>query len=148
MRIATDVCCILAQRSRARRPRGPSHSVPDKRARADQPDSLRGPHFDSRLLGRARQRQRRSCVDPRMSGLERDLHVALLFVDRIPDKTRVYLERSKSSLIDLRIDREYDLSPHDPLFQIIPLATGRLRSLRVEGSPDSLPDITQISPHA
>ena len=48
------------------------------------------------------------------------------------DKTCVYLERSKSSPIDLWLDRKGRLSPHDPLFQIIPHAIGRLKSLHID----------------
>ena len=57
------------------------------------------------------------------------------------DKTRVYLERSKSSPINLQINRRNDLFPSDPLLQIIPLATGRLKSLRVTASPENLLNI-------
>jgi len=63
------------------------------------------------------------------------------------DKTRVYLERSKSSPINLQINRKNDLLPHDPLLQIIPLATGRLKSLRLIGSPESLANITAHLTH-
>ena len=63
------------------------------------------------------------------------------------DKTRVYLQRSKSSPIDLWIYREDNLLPHDPIHQVIPLATSRLKSLRVEGSLESLPDITARLTH-
>jgi len=62
-------------------------------------------------------------------------------------KTRIYLERSKSSPINLRINRKNDLFPHDPLLQIIPLATDRLKSLRLVGSPESLPNITARLTH-
>ena len=58
------------------------------------------------------------------------------------DKTRIYLERSKSSPIELWLDREDDLHPHDPLLQVIPHATGRLKSLSVEGAPWNIQDIT------
>jgi len=57
------------------------------------------------------------------------------------DKTRVYLERSKGSPIDLWLDREGDLSPHDPLFQVVPHATGRLKNLSVEAAPATLHSI-------
>ena len=63
------------------------------------------------------------------------------------DKTRVYLERSKSSPIDVRIDQEGVLFPRDPLLQIIPLATSRLKSLHVKGSQDNIPDITSHLSH-
>ena len=58
------------------------------------------------------------------------------------DKTRVYLERSKSSPITLTIAREDDLSPHDPLFEIIPYATGRLKALSIQTTPENFSDIT------
>jgi len=60
------------------------------------------------------------------------------------DKTRVYLERSKSSAISLRIDREDVLSPHDPLFQVIPHATSRLKYLCIRTTPEN---IGHITPH-
>jgi len=83
--IVTDVRNVLAQRPRARRYRdSPPHSVLDERACANQPDPPRSPHSYSGLLGRARQRRRCHRVDPRMPGLEGDLHFTLLLVDRIP----------------------------------------------------------------
>jgi len=63
------------------------------------------------------------------------------------DKTRVYLERSKSSPIKLRIDRKDKLLPHNPLFQIIPLTSGRLKSLHIDGSPKNIPGITAHLTH-
>jgi hypothetical protein len=58
------------------------------------------------------------------------------------DKTRVYLERSKSSPINLRLDEGGDLSPHNPFLQIVPHAIGRLKSLIVNATPRNLPAIT------
>jgi hypothetical protein len=58
------------------------------------------------------------------------------------DKTRVYLERSKSSRISLFLDRDGSLSPYDPFFEIIPHVVGRLKSLSVWGKPKHLRDIT------
>ena len=58
------------------------------------------------------------------------------------DKTRVYLERSRSSSINLRLDEGGDLSPHNPFLQIVPLAIGRLKSLIVNATPRNLPPIT------
>jgi len=59
------------------------------------------------------------------------------------DKTRVYLERSKSSPINLSLYRDGDLSPCDPFFQIgIDAIVGRLRSLSIQGMPSNLQDIT------
>ena len=57
------------------------------------------------------------------------------------DKTRVYLERSKSSPIDLRIDRDGRLSPSDPLFYIDPPSIRRFKSLIIHATPDNLHDI-------
>lgn len=59
------------------------------------------------------------------------LWATLDFVD--VDKTRVYLERSKSFLISLSLYRNDDLSPYDPFFEIIPHAVGRLKSPSVDG---------------
>ena len=59
-----------------------------------------------------------------------------------PDKSEVYLERSKPVPINLSLYRRDGLSPHDPFFQIIPRAIRRLKSLSVEGTPRNLQDIT------
>ena len=58
------------------------------------------------------------------------------------DKTRVYLERSKSSPISLWIGQGNDLSPHDPLLQVIPHATSRLKSLTVHAKREQIDNIT------
>jgi len=58
------------------------------------------------------------------------------------DKTRVYLERSKSSPINVWLDKDGSLSPHDPLLQVIPHTTDRLKALAVEGSPGNIQAIT------
>ena len=58
------------------------------------------------------------------------------------EKARVYLERSKSCPINLRLDEEGDLSPRDPFLQIVPHAIGRLKSLTVNAIPWNLPAIT------
>ena len=58
------------------------------------------------------------------------------------DKTRVYLERSKSSPINLWILRKNGLSPNDPLLQVIPHATSRLKYLYVSAMPENVGDIT------
>ena len=63
------------------------------------------------------------------------------------DKTRTYLERSKSSPINLSLNRDDDLSPYDPFFQTDPNAIGRLRSLSIEGAPWNLQDITAHLSH-
>ena len=62
------------------------------------------------------------------------------------DKTRVYLERSKSLPVDLRLERVEGLSPHDPFFQVISHTIPRLRSLAIYGTPANLQDIvSQLS---
>ena len=58
------------------------------------------------------------------------------------DKTRTYLERSKSSPLHLSLIGDHNLSPSDPFFEIIPHAIGRLKSLSVEGTPRNVQDIT------
>ena len=63
------------------------------------------------------------------------------------DKTRVYLERSKSSPIDLWIRRDRGLSPDDPFFEIDPCAIRRLKSLAIYGISESLQDITARLSH-
>jgi len=60
------------------------------------------------------------------------------------EKTRVYFERSKSSPINLSLDLSEGISFRNPFFQIIPLATGRLRSLFVEGP---LEDVEVVTSH-
>ena len=56
--------------------------------------------------------------------------------------TRVYLERSKSSPIDLQLDRSCGLFPHDPFLQIVPHAICRLKYLSVLTTSDYLQGIT------
>ena len=63
------------------------------------------------------------------------------------DKTLVYLERSESSPIDLRLKRVESLSPHDPFLQVVPRAATRLRSLDILGTPENLQDITAQLSH-
>ena len=59
------------------------------------------------------------------------------------DKTHVYLERSKSSPIDLVLDREDGLDHNDPFLQITPHAVARLRYLLITTTaPDHFQDIT------
>ena len=58
------------------------------------------------------------------------------------DKARVYLERSKSFPINLRLREGGDLSLHGPFLQIIPHATDRLKSLAIRTTPETLQDIT------
>ena len=66
---------------------------------------------------------------------------------RDADKTRVYLERAKSSPIYLWLKRDGALSPRDPFLQIIPQANGQLKSLSIEGSSENLRDITTHLSH-
>lgn len=58
------------------------------------------------------------------------------------DKTHTYLERSKSSPIDLSLCRVSPLLSSDPIFAINPSTLRRLKSLQVQASPESLKDIT------
>ena len=58
------------------------------------------------------------------------------------EKARVYLERSGSSPINLSLDLNKGISLCDPLFQIIPHATGRLESLLIKGMPEKIPAVT------
>ena len=68
------------------------------------------------------------------------------------NKTRVYLERSKSSPIALSLDKydddhDDDLSPSDPFFEITPHVIRRLKSLSVTGTPTTVRDITSHLSH-
>ena len=58
------------------------------------------------------------------------------------DKTRVYFERAKSSLLNLRLERDGVISPHDPFLQIVPRAIGQLKSLSINGTLENLQYIT------
>ena len=58
------------------------------------------------------------------------------------EKTRVYLERSRSSPIKLWLERSNGLLPRDPFLQIAPHAVNRLKYLFVETMPDHLQGIT------
>ena len=64
-------------------------------------------------------------------------------------KTRVYLQRSKSSPINLTLERDphAELSPRDPFFQITPHAIGRLKSLDIHVGPWNLEDVTDHLSH-
>ena len=57
------------------------------------------------------------------------------------DKTRVYLERSKSSPIHVSLDRGGIMFPNDPFLQIMPHTIGRLKSLSINGRPENLRNI-------
>ena len=64
------------------------------------------------------------------------------------EKTRIYFERSKSSPIKINLSlKRYEYAgrfPGHPFFQIIPHATGRLKSLFVEGA---LEDVQATTSH-
>ena len=57
------------------------------------------------------------------------------------DKTRVYLERSRSSPIDLSLRSDHT-SLSDPFFKFIPHIAGRLKSLNIDGGSEHLQDIS------
>jgi len=63
------------------------------------------------------------------------------------DKTRVYLERSKSSPINLWLDERESPPPHDQFLQIFPHAVDRLKSLAVKGTLEYFQDITTHLSH-
>jgi len=63
------------------------------------------------------------------------------------NKTRTYIERSKSSPIKLSLYREEGLPPCDPFIEIIPHAIRRLKSLSVTGTRGNLQDITAHLSH-
>jgi len=58
------------------------------------------------------------------------------------DRTRVYLERSKSSPIDLSLDSDHCTSLSDPFFNFLPHVAGRLKSLHIEGGSKHLQPIS------
>ena len=58
------------------------------------------------------------------------------------DKTRTYLERSKSSPISLSLKRKRDLAPCDSFLQIVSHDIRRLKSLSIKVVPEILQDIT------
>ena len=61
------------------------------------------------------------------------------------EKTRVYLERSRSSPIRLCFNwKRDDIPPHNPFLQIVPHATGRLKSLSIRGTQENLQVITPL----
>ena len=65
------------------------------------------------------------------------------------DKTRVYLERSKTSPINLWLNRNSTPPVSDPLFQIIPHSVGRFKSLSITAGSEILRDIiAHLPPHA
>ena len=65
------------------------------------------------------------------------------------DKTLAYLDRSRSSPINVRLERYEGLSPYDPFLQVIPHVIPRLKSVTIYGAPENLQEITtQLSPPA
>ena len=69
------------------------------------------------------------------------------FYYRDTEKTRTFLERSKSAPISLWLERERGLAPNDPFIGITPHAIGRLKELYVKTMPDHLEDITKHLVH-
>jgi len=63
------------------------------------------------------------------------------------DKARVYLERSKSSSLNLTLERSNEMHPDDPFFQFIPQVIGRLGYLFVRGTPENVQNITAHLSH-
>ena len=63
------------------------------------------------------------------------------------EKTRVYLERSKSVPINIWLEREQGLLPNDPFLDIPSHAIDRLKSLCVRATPDHLEDFTKHFVH-
>ncbi|KAF9783724.1 hypothetical protein BJ322DRAFT_1066807 [Thelephora terrestris] len=63
------------------------------------------------------------------------------------EKTCVYLERSKSAPISVRLERKKGLLPNDPFLDIAPHVFSRLSYLHVTTSPDYLEDITKHLVH-
>jgi len=62
------------------------------------------------------------------------------------EKTRVYLERSKSSPIDLSLHNDHT-SISDPFFKFLPHVAGRLKSLDIEGRSKHLQAISAYLNH-
>jgi hypothetical protein len=62
-------------------------------------------------------------------------------------ETRVYLERSRSSPIEVWLVRDERLRPGDPFFKILPRASNHLQALFIQGSPENLQDITPRLSH-
>jgi hypothetical protein len=57
-------------------------------------------------------------------------------------KTHVYIERSGSLPVNIRLDTNDRLSSHHPFSKIAPRVIGRLRSLTILGTPENLQDMT------
>ena len=58
------------------------------------------------------------------------------------DKTIVYLERSGSSPINLWLDGRDNRSPQYPFLHVVPHVVNRLKSLDINGKPETLQDFT------
>ena len=63
------------------------------------------------------------------------------------EKVKVYLERSRSTPVNVSLRRDKGLFPFDPFFQIIPLVIGRLKSLYIQGTRENLEAITAHLTH-
>ena len=63
------------------------------------------------------------------------------------DKTRAYLERSKSLPIDVWFKSDQSIPPHGPFPQFTPHAIGRLGSLSIIGVGEHLPSVTAHLSH-
>jgi hypothetical protein len=63
------------------------------------------------------------------------------------DKTRLYLERSKSLPVNLSLWAGSNLPPHHPFFEVIPHSIGRLKSLSTRETLGRLEDITDHLSH-
>ena len=63
------------------------------------------------------------------------------------DKTRSYLERSKSAPISLRLERPAGLFWNDPFLEVAPHIVSRLKNLIVQTAPHHLQGITQHLVH-
>ena len=59
------------------------------------------------------------------------------------DKTRVYLQRSRSTPINVWLERKSRLARNDPFLQIAPHAISRLKYLSVRSTPDEFQEIFQ-----
>ena len=65
------------------------------------------------------------------------------------DKTLAYLDRSRSSPVNVQLERYQALSPYDPFLQVIPHVIPRLKSVTIYGVSENLQEITaRLSPPA
>lgn len=132
-----DPCRVLGRRSRAGRFQGPpSGSILKEQARPNQPyppevlnlipDFWDMGNRDEDLIALTH-----VCQAWRETFISRSSLWAY-FNCKNADKSRVYLERSKYSPINLWLEKENVISPCDPFLQIIPHSVGRLKSLSVK----------------